>query len=131
MLKKALPLIAALAVMCTGHAAETEVPRLQAVEQAIEATSETVRLPDRVPASLLARTCETCPALTLQVTQSTRFFLGKSAATQTEFNQTVQKADPDPSIGIFYYSKTSEVTRVVAFGMGSKPAAATKSRRGK
>ena len=43
----------------------------------------------------------------------------------------VQTADPDPTLGIFYDSKTSEVTRLVAFGINTKPAANTKSRRGK
>lgn len=132
MMKNALPLIAALAVSCVAQAAETESPpRLQALEQAIEATSTTIRLPDRTPASFIARTCETCPALTLQVTQSTRFLLGKTAVTQTEFNQAVQKADPDPTLGIFYDGKTSEITRMVAFGAVNKAAANTKSRRGK
>lgn len=131
MINKSLPLMAALFVTCVTQAAESETPRLKAVEQAIEATSTTVRLPDRTPATFFARTCETCPAVTLQVTQATRFFLGKTAVEQNQFNQAVQKAEPDPTLGIFYDSKTSEVTRVVAFGMGSKPPAPTKSRRGK
>lgn len=131
MMKNALPLIAALAFTGVAQAAETETPRLKAVEQAIEATSATVRLPDRVPASFFARTCETCPTVTLQVTPTTRFFLGKTAVPQNEFNVAVQKADPDPTLGIFYDSKTSEVTRLVAFGINSKPAVNPKSRRGK
>jgi|JI10StandDraft_1071094.scaffolds.fasta_scaffold1322494_2 formylglycine-generating enzyme required for sulfatase activity len=133
MMKNALPLIAALAVTWVAQAAETdsETPRLKALEQAIEATSATVRLPDRAPAAFFARTCETCPTVTLQVTQTTRFFLGKTAVPQNEFNAAVQTADPDPTLGIFYDSKTSEVTRLVAFGINTKPAANTKSRRGK
>ena len=133
MLKRALPFIAIFAVACMAQAAETEneIPRLKALEQSIEASTATVRLPERTPASMFARTCETCPTVTLQVTQTTRFFLGKAAVTQSEFNQAVQKVNPDPTLGIFYDSKTSEVTRLVAFGLGNKPAATTKNRRGK
>jgi hypothetical protein len=131
MFKKVLPLIAAIAATTVSQAAESERPRLQAVEQAIEATSISVRLPDRAPASFVARTCETCPALTLRVTQTTRFLLGKDAVQQSDFNQAVKKADSDQTLGIFYDSKTSEVTRLVAFGMGNTAAATTKSRRGK
>lgn len=133
MMKNALPLIAAIAATWAAQAAETdgETPRLKAVEQAIEATSATVRLPDRTPSAFFARTCETCPTVTLQVTQATRFFLGRTAVPQNEFNVAVKKADPDPTIGIFYDSKTSEVTRLVAFGINAKPAANAKSRSGK
>lgn len=131
MIKKSLPLIAVLFVTHLAQAAEDAPRRLQALEQSIEATTTMVRLPDRTPATFFARTCETCPTVALQVTQATRFFLGKTAVEQAQFNQAVQKAEPDPTLGIFYDSKTSEVTRVVAFGMGSKPAASTKSRRGK
>ncbi|MEQ1579796.1 MAG: hypothetical protein ABL964_04305 [Steroidobacteraceae bacterium] len=129
MSKRLLPLISALVAIGVSQAAET--PRLQALEQAIEVSSASIRVPDRAPSSFIVRSCETCPALTLQLTQATRFLLGKTAATQTGFNLALQQADPDPTLGIFYDSKTSEVTRLVAFGVGNKPATSTKSRRGK
>lgn len=129
MSKRFLSLISALVAISPSQAAET--PRLQALEQAIEASSASIRIPDRTPSSFVVRSCETCPAVTLQLVQTTRFLLGKTAVTQTEFNQALQKAGQDPTLGIFYGSKTSEVTRLVAFGVGNKPATSTKSRRGK
>ena len=112
MWNRTLPVLAALSFLAPAQGAEK--PTLQVLEQAIEAASADIRLPTRVPATLFARSCETCPQQSLQVSQATRFFLGKNAVTQSEFNLAVQRSAP--MLGIFYDGKTSEITRLVAFG---------------
>ena len=127
MWKQTLPLLAATMVVATAYAADA--PRMQAIEQAIEASSGDVRLPDRMPATFFVRPCSECPVKTLQITQATQFLLGNRAATQAVFNRFVQQAPL--TLGIFYASKTSDVTRVIAFdvadGVAASPAAGKKT----
>ena len=125
MWNRILPLLAALTFLVPAQGAEQ--PTLQVLEQAIEVASADIRLPDRIPATLFARSCETCPQKSLQVTQATGFFLGKNAVTQTEFTLEVQRSAP--TLGIFYDGKTSEITRLVAFGNYAS-AASPQSKRG-
>jgi hypothetical protein len=112
MWKQIRPLLAALPFLATAQAAD--YPRLKAVEQVIEASSADVRLPDRVPATMFARSCAECPTRSLQLTQATQFFVGREAVTQAEFNRRAEQTTR--MLGIFFDGKTSEVTRLVAFG---------------
>lgn len=120
MLNRTLALSALLALAATAQGAEQDRPRYVTVEQGIETSSSTLRLPDRAPATLYVRTCETCPQLGLSVTAKTQYLLGRTAVTQDQFNQRV--AREDVSLGIFYDSKTFAVNRVIAFGISAAPA---------
>jgi hypothetical protein len=119
MWNRTLPLLATLALVAAAQAQEERVPRYVTIEQGIEASSSTLKLPDRAPATLYARSCETCPQLGLQITAKTQFLLGRTAVTQNQFNQRL--ARQDVSLGIFYDSKTFAVNRVIAFGVSVTP----------
>lgn len=121
MWNRTLPLLATLAFAAASHGAEEGLrPRFITIEQGIEASSNSLKLPDRAPATLYARSCETCPQLGLQVTAKTQFLLDRKAVTQDQFNQRVRQ--DDVSLGIFYDSKTLAVNRVIAFGVAATPA---------
>lgn len=115
MWNRTLPLLATLALVATVQAQDERRPRLVTIEQAVEARSDTLRLPDRAPATLVARTCSTCPQLNLQVSDKTQFLLGKTVVKQSEFNDRVRQEAVD--LGVFYNHKTFEINRLVAFGV--------------
>jgi hypothetical protein len=121
MLNRTFALPALLVLMATAQGAEQDYPpRYVTIEQGIEATSSTLQLPDRSPATLYARACDTCPQLGLQITAQTKYLLGRQAVTQDQFNQRIRQASV--SLGVFYDSKTLAVNRVVAFGVTATPA---------
>lgn len=91
---------------------QDSVQRFTPVEQAIEIATSQLRLPDRVPAPLLARPCPECPSRSLQLTTATRFLIGKETVTWPAFSRYVQQNQP--TLGIFY-DKAFGVTRLVAF----------------
>jgi hypothetical protein len=115
MWNRTLPLLATLALVATAHAQDERRPRYVTIEQAIEARSDALRLPDRTPATLIARTCSTCPEMNLQVSEKTQFVLGKTVVKQSEFNERVRREAVD--LGVFYNHKTFEINRLVAFGV--------------
>lgn len=127
MWNRTLPLLALFPLFATSQAAEQS--RLRVVEQAIETSSAEIRLPDQTPATLFARSCPKCEQRSLQVSAQTKFFLGRIAVSQNEFNVAAQQSTR--TLGIFFDSNTEEVTRLVAFGAKANAATRPSSRGSK
>lgn len=85
---------------------------LKAIEQAIETSTDAVRLPDRVPATVSVSVCSTsCPS-SVRFTDQTRFFIG---AREVSLRALLEHArDRTTGLTVFYDPKTNDVHRVVA-----------------
>ena len=97
------------AVLVAPGALAAGKPMLVA-EQAFEATSADVRLPERVGISIGLPGCsKQCPASVI-VTEQTRYFIGKREVTLAELR--AKLAGRAVAFTLFYDPKTNAVTRI-------------------
>lgn len=103
----------ALAAIATGLLLASPAHAvLKMIEQAIETTTEAVRLPDRLPATVSVSVCSTsCPG-SVRFTDQTHFYIGAREVTLRALIEHTR--DRSAGITVFYDPKTNDVHRVVA-----------------
>ncbi len=109
-------LLAAAAVAGSPASAE----ELLSPDAAIETSTSRVTIPSTVGGSVIARSCSSCPYLTVSLADTTRFFLGRQELSAEEYRKAVADGR-QRSLTITYNRQTREMTRVV-LRAGSAPA---------
>lgn len=116
------PRALAIALLASASAvpqvqAQTKTPApLRALEDAVEATTETVLLPTSQPGTLTFRDCaEPCKLRSVEVTSQSTFFVGRSQVTFAEFIAHLRRTGPQ-SLKVFRQPDRNSVTRLVVTG---------------
>lgn len=84
---------------------------IRIIETSIETTTLGVSLPASVPARFVARSCDTCPAATLSLTEESRFFVGRDEMRYAQF--LAASRSRSRFMTIHYTPETLDVTRIV------------------
>ena len=109
-MRKTLAALAGLGLFSlTSFAAD-----LPPVEQSVEATTESVSIPNAT-GTIVARSCTECPSRNLTLTSATRFYVGQAELAFDEFKKSLNRIPP-PGLTIHYRAEDNTVTRVVASG---------------
>jgi hypothetical protein len=97
-------------LMAGGATAETRVVR--GLEQAIESTTASLNLPDKLPGSIAIAPCnEGCAPLRLEITENSRFFLGRKAV---PFGELKKMSDQTGiNVAVFYEPNSKIITRII------------------
>jgi len=79
------------------------------IEDSHEVHAETVTLPGSRAGHILFKLCKNCSAISMQVRDDTRYFLGREEVTLRVFRR---KAKLEGLMNVFYDPKTKIVTRI-------------------
>ena len=111
---------AALLLAATCLVAAPAGAELLSPDAAIETSTARVTVPSTVGSSVSARSCDSCPYVTISLADTTRFFLGRQELSAGEYHSAVADGRPR-GLTITYNRQTREITRVV-LRAGSAPA---------
>jgi len=104
----------AFALVATGlfsaAPAQTLAP-IKIIEASIETTTLAISLPASAPARFVARSCPTCEAVTLAITEESRFLMGREEIPYAQFLATGRSGSH--FMTIHYTPETLDVTRIV------------------
>lgn len=111
----------ALSLMLATVCRAAPAPDLVTYEWAVETSPAVTALPTKAPSQINARGCASCKSLPLTVTADTRYFLTSGIArAEVTLTDLKKYSNGNLSMGVFYRPETSQVTRIVIFGV--KPA---------
>lgn len=88
-----------------------EVSRMYSAERPIETNTFDLPALRAVPGAMTLRPCGQCAAVTLSVTTSSQFFLGRKPVAYADLKAFAQRSSAN--VVVFYDSKTNAVTRIV------------------
>ncbi|HKS55310.1 MAG TPA: hypothetical protein VJS12_08505 [Steroidobacteraceae bacterium] len=114
MFKKAtFTLLLAAGLMANAFAAdERDTPRTYSSERPIETTTVGLPLPRVAPGPMTISPCdEGCPAVTIEITPESRFFIGHKAVSFADLRALAISSSANAVV--FYDIKTNAVTRIV------------------
>lgn len=98
-----------ICLLLAGAAATAE---MQAVEQAIESSTASLSLPDRLPASISIAACDNgCVPTLLQLTATSQFFFGRRTVTFGELRDLSLK--PALNVAVYFEPQSKAITRIV------------------
>jgi hypothetical protein len=111
--KATFALLLAAGLLTNAFAAdEPEQPRTYSSERPIETTTVGLPLPRVAPGSMTLSPCdELCPSVTLEITSSSQFFVGRKPVTFADLRAFALSSSAN--VAVFYDSKTNAVTRIV------------------
>lgn len=108
----------ALSLLFAAACLAEPAPELVTYEWAVETSPLFTSLPTKVPSHIDARPCASCKALSLEVTEDTRFFLASGHVRQEVPLAELKKLSRNElTMGVFYRPETLQVTRIVIFGV--------------
>jgi hypothetical protein len=84
---------------------------MRSTERAIETSTQSLRLPRALPASISVAPCDTCSSMSLQVTQQTQLFFGRKSVTLAELQK--MSAGPTFNVSVYYEPSNRTVSRIV------------------
>ena len=90
---------------------ESDAPRMQSSERPIETDTSDLPVLRAVPGSMTLRPCDQCAAVTLSVTPTSQFFLGRRPVSYADLKAFAARTSAN--VVVFYDSKTDAVTRIV------------------
>ena len=100
-----------------GSAQAVESPPLRSLEEAIETNTDDVLLPVSQVGVLTFRKCPApCAMQSLQVDQSSKFFVGSSEVTAEQFGAFVRSKGRGQFLMVFHKPGDTVVTRLMVFG---------------
>ena len=87
------------------------VPRIYSSERPIETNTFDLPALRAIPGAITLRPCDQCAAVTLSITTSSQFFLGRQPVAYADLKAFAQRSSAN--VVVFYDSKTNAVTRIV------------------
>lgn len=92
--------------------AGTAAAEMRATEHAIESSTASLHLPDRLPSSIALAPCDNgCAPTLLQLTETSRFFHGRTAVTFGELRELSSR--PALNVAVYFEPGSKVVTRIV------------------
>lgn len=92
--------------------AGTATAQTRTAEQAIEASTATLNLPERLPGTISLTACDNgCPPALLQLTVESQFFLDRRAVTFVALRELSSK--PNLNVAVFFEPQSKTITRIV------------------
>ncbi len=109
--KATFALLLAAGLATNAFAADVEQSRMRSSERPIETDTAGLPLPRVAPGSMTLRPCEGCALITLEITTSSRFFLGRQQVAFADVRAFARKSSAN--VVVFFDSTTNAVTRIV------------------
>jgi len=98
--------------ICLLLAAATSTAEMRAVEQAIESSTASLSLPDRLPGSISIAACDNgCAPTLLQLTATSQFFFGRQTLSFVELRDLSLK--PALNVAVYFEPQSKTITRIV------------------
>lgn len=104
-----------MAALMLSIGTDTAVMAAGSVEQAIESTTEMVTLPEKLPGTVLIRSCAQCAPIAWSTPANARLVIGKEAISLTKLRQFV--IGKRYNMVVFYDSGTKLITRIQVTGV--------------
>lgn len=127
MVSKAILTTAAVIALGASTVATAGQLKMRSLEDAIEADTSIVSVPESVPTSLSLKPCGDCKFLTLSVPTSTRFYVGKDEVSLKDLRRYANRGQTN--FDVFYDRKTKQVRRMVLRTQLDAADAATRKRQ--
>lgn len=111
MVSKAFLTTAAVIALGASTAAMSGQLKLRSLEDAIEADTTIITVPESVPTSLSLKPCGDCQFLTLRIENGAKFYVGRDEVSLKDLRRYANRGQTN--FDVFYDSKTKQVTRLV------------------
>ena len=109
--KVTVALLLAAGLLGNAFAADATKPRVRGIEHPIETNTLGLPLPRVAPGTMTLRPCEiACDLVTLNITTSSQFFLGRQAVTYADLVAFAQRSSVN---AVVFYDDNYVVTRIV------------------